>query len=114
MNERTQEEIINQVVVQIYEAYPEIFERFGEAGKVRCHEDNAHHFEHLETATTLGQPEIFTNYAIWLTNLLTARGMNKNHVIDNFQRIHDVLGTSEDSDAIAYQKLLESGIQAIQ
>ena len=114
MNERTKEEIINQVVVQIYEAYPEIFERFGEAGKVRCHEDNAHHFLDAETLDQIRKTEIFTNYAIWLTNLLTARGMNKNHVIDNFQRIHEVLGTSEDSDAIAYQKLLESGIQAIQ
>jgi hypothetical protein len=40
--------------------------------------------------------------------------MNKNHVIDNFQRIHDVLETTNDSDAKAFQQLLKQGIQAIQ
>ncbi len=114
MNKQAREIAIEQVVAEIYEAYPEILERFGEAGKARCYEDNHHHFDHLETAAKLGQPEVFTKYATWLTNLLTARGMNKNHVIDNFQRIHDVLETTADTDAKAFQKLLKQGIQAIQ
>lgn len=114
MNKQAREIAIEQVVAEIYEAYPEILERFGEAGKARCYEDNHHHFDHLETAEKLGQPEVFTNYATWLTNLLTTRGMNKNHVIDNFQRIHDVLETTADSDSKAFQKLLKQGIQAIQ
>ena len=114
MNKQAREAAIDQVVIEIYDAYPEILERFGEAGKARCYEDNHHHFDHLETAASLGQSEVFTNYAIWLTNLLTARGMNKNHVIDNFQRIHDVLETTNDSDAKAFQQLLKQGIKAIQ
>jgi hypothetical protein len=114
MNKQAREVAIEQVVAEIYEAYPEILERFGEAGKARCYEDNHHHFDYLETAAKLGQPEAFTNYATWLTILLTARGMNKNHVIDNFQRIHDVLETTADTDAKVFQKLLKQGIQTIQ
>lgn len=114
MNQQIREKVIDQVVIGIYEAYPDILERFGEAGKARCYEDNHHHFDHLDTAAKLGQPEVFSNYAIWLTNLLTARGMNKHHVIDNFQRIHDQLETSEDPLATKYQNILLLGIQAIQ
>jgi hypothetical protein len=113
MNKQVREEIIEQVTDGIYEAYPEIMERFGEAGRKRCVEDNHHHFDHLQTATELNQPEVFTNYAVWLTNLLTQRGMNKQHVIDNFQRIHDALNESTDLDASGYQKLLKAGINQI-
>ena len=113
MNKHTREQVIGQVVVGIYEAYPEILERFGEAGRMRCLEDNHHHFDHLETATKLGDPAVFTNYAVWLTNLLTQRGMNKQHVIDNFQRIHHALEGTKDPDSVSYQKLLKAGIEAI-
>lgn len=114
MNQQAREKVIDEVVIEIYEAYPEILARFGEAGKARCYEDNHHHFDHLDTAAKLGQPEVFSNYAIWLTNLLTARGMNKHHVIDNFQRIHDRLEASDDPQASTYQNILLQGIQAIQ
>ena len=113
MNKQTREQVIDEVVVGIYEAYPEILERFGEAGKMRCLEDNHHHFDHLETAAKLDDPQVFTNYAVWLTNLLTQRGMSKHHVIDNFQRIHDVLGKTATPDSEAYRKLLQAGIDAI-
>lgn len=113
MNKHTREQVIEQVVVGIYKAYPEILERFGEAGRMRCLEDNHHHFDHLETATKLDDPTVFTNYAVWLTNLLTQRGMNKQHVIDNFQRIHNALNEANDPDSRTYQMLLEAGIKAI-
>ena len=113
MNSHTRTQVIDEVVAEIYEAYPEILERFGEAGKMRCLEDNHHHFDHLETAAKLNDPQVFSNYAIWLTNLLTQRGMSKHHVIDNFQRIHNVLGKSATPDAKEYQKLLQAGIDAI-
>lgn len=113
MNKQAREDIIEQVTIGIYEAYPEILERFGEAGRQRCIEDNHHHFDHLETAVSLNQPEVFTNYAVWLVNLLTQRGMDKRHVIDNFVRIHEALEGCLDEDAPRFQQLLEGAIEQI-
>ncbi|MBD8070158.1 hypothetical protein [Bacillus sp. PS06] len=83
------EAIIEEVVKDIYLTYPELLDRFGEIGKVKCKEDNGHHFKNLETAYVLKDPKIFVDYAHWLNHLLTSRGMKTEHITDNFERIRD-------------------------
>lgn len=79
--------IIQDVSDGIYAAYPDLMDKYGEAGKRKCIEDNEHHFRYLETSLALGEDKVFTDYALWLNNLLQKRGMKADHVIDNFERI---------------------------
>ncbi|MFB9329115.1 hypothetical protein ACFFSY_24530 [Paenibacillus aurantiacus] len=79
--------IIQDVTDGIYAAFPELMDKYGEAGKRKCIEDNEHHFRYLETSIALGDDKVFTDYALWLNNLLQKRGMKADHVIDNFERI---------------------------
>lgn len=85
------ETMIDEVVEEIYKAYPELLERFGENGRIKCREDNQHHFHHLELAYTLNNPVVFLDYTKWLNSLLTSRGMKSEHIIDNFERIQKVI-----------------------
>lgn len=50
MNEDTKEQIVEEIVHQIYEAYPWLVEKFGDNGRKRTAEDNYHHLDHLEIA----------------------------------------------------------------
>ncbi|MDT8862055.1 hypothetical protein N0O92_17735 [Alkalihalobacillus sp. MEB130] len=91
-------DLLDDIITGIYEAYPELEEKFGERGKVKCKEDNEHHFNYLETAFLLNQPKIFTDYAIWLNNVLVSRGMKSSHLIDNFERIHVAIANKMKDD----------------
>ncbi|MFE3894994.1 MULTISPECIES: hypothetical protein [unclassified Priestia] len=83
--------IVERVTEKIYELEPSLLEKFGERGKERCHEDNHYHMKYLETTYKLDNLQIFTDYALWLNNLLTSRGMKTQHIIDNFNFIQEAL-----------------------
>lgn len=91
MTEEQINQAIEHVVAGIYKQYPELLDRYGERGKQKCREDNEHHFKHLATAYEAGMPKIFTDYAVWLNNVLTSRGMKSEHLIDNFERIAEAM-----------------------
>ncbi|RBW69800.1 hypothetical protein [Bacillus taeanensis] len=106
--------IIEKVVEGIYKDYPEILERFGERGKQKCFEDNEHHFRHLETALNMNNNQFFIDYALWLNNVLTSRGMKTEHLIDNFKRIDQVLLAETDfCNKESYQSMLSEAIEEL-
>ncbi|GAE25856.1 hypothetical protein JCM9140_1877 [Halalkalibacter wakoensis JCM 9140] len=90
--------LIDEIIDGIYTTYPELEERFGERGKIKCREDNEHHFNHLETAYLMKQSKIFTEYAIWLNNVLVSRGMKTEHLLDNFIRIKQTIKNKMDDE----------------
>ncbi|MBP3951478.1 hypothetical protein [Bacillus suaedae] len=106
--------IIDKVVIQIYNKYPEIEEVFGDRGKIKCKEDNVHHFHYLETADHLNQPRIFTDYALWLNNILVKRGMSSEHLIDNFRFIQIAIkGNLEEETVERFSQYLDAAIDLI-
>ncbi|MBB3113886.1 hypothetical protein FHS18_006001 [Paenibacillus phyllosphaerae] len=106
--------IIEQITAGIYEAYPELMERFGEAGKRKCMEDNEHHFRYLETAYALRRQQTFTDYAAWLNNILEKRGMKADHLIDNFERIDRAIsGQLEPRKEQAFHTYLRAAIDRL-
>jgi hypothetical protein len=114
MNHDQVERYIDVIMDGMYRDYPELEERFGENGKVKCREDNHHHFHHLKTAFTLQNGQFFIDYAHWLTNLLVSRGMKAAHVKDNFERIHDVLKDEHSEEAVFYRMILVEAMAAIE
>ncbi|PPA69452.1 hypothetical protein [Jeotgalibacillus proteolyticus] len=101
----------------IYEREPSLMERFGEKGKRKCYEDNIHHFKQLQSAYALQQAAFFTDYALWLNGILSKHGMNEQHLIDNFQIIHQVINETDtlDADTVkTYEVYLNEAIGALQ
>lgn len=80
-------EIAEEVTRDIYRDFPELLDRFGERGYQKCIDDNMHHLNHLDTAYQVQDTKPFVDYAIWLNNVLTSRGMQTSLVIDNFERL---------------------------
>ncbi|PMC40681.1 hypothetical protein CJ195_02905 [Bacillus sp. UMB0899] len=114
MKKEIVEEIIDEVVEGIYVSFPSLAEKYGEIGRKKCVEDNHHHFKHLDTAFSLNEEKIFTDYALWLNNVLTSRGMKEDHLIDNFDRIRQALHTHQSDEAVKYKQYLQSAIATLE
>jgi hypothetical protein len=107
--------MIDEITQGIYEAYPELLSKYGEQGKQKCREDNRHHLRHLETAYQVGSDQVFVDYAIWLNGILIRHGMGPEHLIDNFERIYQVLQGKELPEGLAeaYGRMLGKGIDVL-
>lgn len=107
--------IIDRVVQGIYRDMPELLERFGEQGRVKCREDNYHHIKHLNSARNLDSDDFFVDYVLWLNNILTARGMKTEHLIDNFKRLENEIGAVGSFDEKDdYLSTLKKGIAELE
>ncbi|WP_166243464.1 hypothetical protein [Paenibacillus turpanensis] len=108
------EACIEDALKGMYEAFPELLERYGERGVQKCREDNRHHFRHLDTAYLLRSSNIFTDYALWLNGMLVRFGMKPDHLIDNFERlIRSIPKRFEEDRAASYVEYLHQAIAAM-
>ncbi|WP_281889865.1 hypothetical protein [Paenibacillus sp. YYML68] len=111
------ERLASQVTASIYEANPQLLERYGERGKQKCWEDNVHHMKHLDTAYQLSNEDVFTDYALWLNGILGRFGMGPEHLVDNFERIADALDRESSLSSArvsGYKTLLQRANEALQ
>ncbi|SEN06529.1 hypothetical protein SAMN05192533_108212 [Mesobacillus persicus] len=106
--------IIDEVTEGIYNDFPELLTKYGEAGKNKCREDNQHHFKQLKIALEMNNVELFIDYALWLNQILTSRGMQTAHLIDNFRRIESALANVTDPDQTGYISFLKAAIHALE
>ncbi|WP_058308084.1 globin family protein [Gracilibacillus massiliensis] len=108
-----QEAIIEEVVSAIYHAYPNLLEKYGEAGVIRCKEDNQHHLDHLATAYSLHDESVFLDYTNWLHELLSARGMSAKHISFNFEQLQQVLSQKQAPYTEFYLNCLSKAINQL-
>ncbi len=61
--------------------------RRGDMARIRrlCHEDLAHHLEHLISALSLGDATAFAAYIRWLRSVLECRGQSLSHPADSLR-----------------------------
>lgn len=91
MNKAIKGQIALETAKSIYEAYPNLWERFGERGFQHTEKDNHHHLDHLETAYELEDMQVFLDYSRWLETVLNSRNVETALIIDNFERLIDIL-----------------------
>ncbi|MBB4825425.1 hypothetical protein HNO89_002659 [Sporosarcina luteola] len=115
MEHLLKERIVEDVVKEIYEAYPFLWERFGENGHQRTIEDNFHHLDHLETAFQMDNSRFFIDYTMWLNQILTSRHVGTDLIIDNFERLRKHIPGKLDSireqSYIQYLRLALNSLQ---
>ena len=89
--ERDADAIATEVLQRMTSTTPEMFERYGDVGKVRCYEDTVFHVRHLAAALDTGEQAEFAAYVRWLTDLLVPRGVPEADIEANFSALADVL-----------------------
>jgi hypothetical protein len=80
---------------RIYATWPELDERYGERGRQYTAEDNFWHLDYLDEAVAAKQPEIFADYADWLTGLMLARGLVREHIAGAFGFLAEAIEQAE-------------------
>ncbi|RNF38373.1 hypothetical protein [Planococcus salinus] len=114
MKMETKQHIAAATAKSIYEAYPTLWERFGERGFVHTEKDNLHHLDHLETAFSIKDKKIFTDYSSWLETVLTSRNVETALIIDNFERLIDILPLHlEEDERVFMLECLEEAISCL-
>ncbi|MCG1029066.1 hypothetical protein J5S49_12255 [Virgibacillus halodenitrificans] len=108
MDKARKDQIVTEVVKQIYDAYPTLWDKFGDNGHKRTTEDNYHHLNHLETAYYMNDQQFFMDYTKWLEQVLTTRNVGKELIIDNFERL--VSQMKEDEEEKKYSSYLNNAL----
>ena len=63
------------ITVALFTEMPELDQRYGPKGRVKCDEDMHYTIEHLMPAVDLADPSLFTRYVAWMDSLLRARNV---------------------------------------
>ncbi|MFC4712780.1 hypothetical protein [Planococcus dechangensis] len=115
MNLQQKQQIAQDTANGIYEAYPNLWERFGDRGFEHTVKDNHHHLDHLETAWELKDQQVFLDYAVWLETVLVSRNVETALIIDNFERLMAVVPHhTEMAQADFMQGCLRKAVQLLE
>ncbi|MYL49053.1 hypothetical protein GLV98_06130 [Halobacillus litoralis] len=114
MNKSEQSRLVQLVADEIYEAYPYLWEKFGQNGRDRTEEDNFHHLDHLQAAYEMKSVDFFIDYTTWLNTVLTSRDVPTSLIIDNYERLVRLLKNMEvvdEDEKQCYIKYLDESLQ---
>lgn len=87
--DRTADSLTERVLGEMYQN-PFWLERFGERAHIHGRKDGRSHIDYLIQALGSDDATVIENYARWLQQVLTTRGMCTRHLADNF----DLLGVA--------------------
>jgi|SRR5690606_9000538 len=110
----SKEELARSITTELYQEMPELLEKYGERGRVRCHEDMLYNLEHLAPAVALDEPVLFARYVEWLRDMLAARGIPAGEVRRSLEITRDRVRTRFPADqAKLIAAVLEAGLNAL-
>ena len=70
---RLREQLARELTERHFAAHPELRERYGAIGQVRCLEDAHYHLRYLAESLRHDQPALFCDYVSWAKVMLEAR-----------------------------------------
>ncbi|MDC0715582.1 hypothetical protein [Nannocystis bainbridge] len=88
-------------------------ERFGERADRHGRQDGRFHVQYLQQALAGDDPAVLENYARWLQQVLTARGMCTLHLAENFERLAAAIADEPWPDRQAAVDLLSAAAAAL-
>ena len=106
------ERLTDRVLGEMY-ADPFWRERFGARADKHGREDGRFHVQYLQQALADDEPAVLENYARWLQQLLTARGMCTLHLAENFERLAVAVADERWPDGQAAVDLLRAAKAAL-
>lgn len=88
-------------------------ERFGQRADKHGRQDGRFHVQYLQQALATGDPAVLENYARWLQQVLTVRGMCTRHLAENFERLAAAIAEEPWPDRQAAIDLLQAATAAL-
>jgi MerR family transcriptional regulator, light-induced transcriptional regulator len=82
--QREADQISREVTDQYFVTHPECITADPDRIRDMCKVDFAHHLSFLLSAMATSTIEIFSNYTLWLKDVLVSRGLSLQHPIDSF------------------------------
>ena len=105
------EAIARAVTAKLYYELPDILEKHGERGLMKCLQDMHYNIEHLIPAVDLEQPEMFASYVTWLNNMLGSRGVPTRDVRRCLELLSsDVQARYAPAEASAVTRVIDAGL----
>jgi hypothetical protein len=89
------------------------YERFGERANLHGKKDGRFHIDYLIQTLHAGDAAIIENYARWLQQVLTSRGMCTRHLSENFERLAAAIRDEGWRDAGVAAALLDGACAAL-
>jgi Phycobilisome protein len=105
--------IARAITDAMYREKPELLERYGETGRVRCLEDMHFNIEHLAPAVALGEPVLFARYVVWLRDMLAARNVPVDDVRRSLELTNDMVNQHLPEHAHAIVDVINAGLAAL-
>jgi len=87
--------------------------RFGERADKHGRQDGRFHVQYLQQALASDDPAVLANYARWLQQVLTVRGMCTRHLAENFDRLGRAIAEEAWPDRQAAVALLQAATAAL-
>jgi len=107
-------ELAGAITRALYEAMPQLHEKYGDYGRARCLEDMNYNLDHLAAAVALGSPAVFVNYVHWADSLLRARNVPTAELIRSLELTREQLRSLLPPDEAAAADLcVHAGVEAL-
>jgi hypothetical protein len=108
------EELAASLTERLYADMPGLGEKYGEIGRVRCHEDMRFTVEHLAPAVALSDSSLFSGYVEWLDGLLRARNVDTVEVVRTLELLEAlVVEALPEDEAAAALPSVRAGLVVI-
>jgi MerR family transcriptional regulator, light-induced transcriptional regulator len=105
------ESVAQTAVVKDYRRRPALLAKYGERGRAAYLQDTRFHLSYLADSISFGRPSIFKDYLGWLAEVLSARGVATEELIENLKCVREVLAETLAGDRLA--KVLQLLDQAL-
>jgi MerR family transcriptional regulator, light-induced transcriptional regulator len=97
--------VAQRAVARDYSRRPTLLAKYGERGRAAYLQDTQFHLSYLADAISFGRPSIFTDYLGWVVEVLLARGVATEDLVENLKCVREVLAETLSGDQLA--KVLE-------
>lgn len=102
--------LTDRVLAEMYKD-PFWYARYGERADRHGRQDGDFHIKYLVTALQSNDSKVMVEYARWLQQLLTTRGMCTRHLDDNFRLLADAITHANREAAVAMLEAARGGLR---
>jgi MerR family transcriptional regulator, light-induced transcriptional regulator len=88
--DRKKDELAKKITALHFERHPELDQKYGPIGRVKCNEDAKYHLSYLAEAVGNAQPELFADYILWAKFMLQGRGVPASDLFENLKVIREI------------------------
>jgi MerR family transcriptional regulator, light-induced transcriptional regulator len=95
------ERIAEATIAMAYARRPALLAKYGERGRSMYLQDTRFHLSYLADAIRFGRPSILKNYLGWVSEVLAARGVAAEELIENLELLREVLAETLSGGSLA-------------